>query len=59
MDEPLTPAERRQMVMDLVLGSFGAQDELLVRGVATWAFTLAVLSDETLLKLWCDCDAID
>lgn len=54
MDQPLTRVERRQMVMDVVLSTFGADDSLLVTAVATWAYTLGGLSDETLFKLWSD-----
>lgn len=53
MDEPLTRVERRQMAMDVVSATFG-QDDLLVSAVATWAYTLGGLSDETLFKLWSD-----
>lgn len=59
MDEPLTRVERRQMVMDVVQDVFGQLDALMVAGIASWTYTLSGLSDETLLKLWSDCNVPD
>lgn len=54
MEQPLTRAERRQMVLDVVQDVFSQIDELMVAGIASWTYTLSGLSDETLLKLWSD-----
>lgn len=56
MDQPLMPMERRRIAMDIVRSTFRSLEDPLVSAVATWAITLAGLSDETLLKIWSDCD---
>lgn len=59
MDQSLTTVDRRRIAMDIINTTFQCKDDVWVTAVATWAYTLAGLSDETLLKLWDDAHASD
>lgn len=58
MDNSLTEAKRREIVMELINGTFNCRDDLMAQAVASWAYTLGGLSDDTILRLWSDFDAV-